>query len=795
MSQLLLTFDSPRFEFSAPPAEHLVVILHGTGLDSRSLKDLIAEVQAWGRTDNVNVDIFAPNLPYYWRLNSDGAGSIVVDLLEDLDRIWTAKRGGYKRIVFVGHSLGGILARQLFLAGSRNPPDFAGPVKGHRDELLEDILKRREQKPLPCAWAPYVNRLVLLASWDKGWTISDRTAWLYSIGLNFLGFLGRFFELIDAFAEGLLPSGNGPRKIYKPGRTMLDMRRGAAFIVQTRLLWMAYRRWHNEPLRKLYNASHPKQEDRITDPPADANNPMVVQIIGDEDNFVSPQDQVDRDVEAQAGTEGAGQRYFVLSMKQTDHAEVVNFADREDRRQVFRDALTLNDEQLSKISIDPKLYFDQQQTYEPLVEDVVFVMHGIRDDGYWTHRIAKEIKALDVAERERHRKSVPPPEPQNVPEPKPMASCTPTYGYFPMGAFLLPWIRSEKVEWFMDLYVEARAHFPRARFHYVGHSNGTYLAAAALRDYPAARFGKIYFAGSVVNSTFDWTKLVRQGRVERFHNARGGTDWVVAWLPKSLEFFTDLGGGGFDGFEKAVRGAPAITQTTHFARGGHGGAITEPHWPEIAKFIVTGAKPFAAGEPTGENDPFMTERVGWIKFLSDLRIGVPLAFSIAGLAIAWLISLWLGAPERGWAALLCPHGEVCSLSAWVESAGTAPDQSVNGGWWSDKLQSVASFLAGNRGVSAWLAALAAFLALNFTRRPLKDGTYPAPRGKTAWAMGVLFFFCAAGMTYFVVSLLANAARGIAAQDSSTHWVAIEVAGATASFALLLALVKFVLTKF
>jgi hypothetical protein len=26
------------------------------------------------------------------------------------------------------------------------------------------------------------------------------------------------------------------------------------------------------------------------------------------------------------------------------------------------------------------------------VQDVVFVMHGIRDDGYWTYRIAKAIK-------------------------------------------------------------------------------------------------------------------------------------------------------------------------------------------------------------------------------------------------------------------------------------------------------------------------------------------------------------------------------------------------------------------
>src|SRR5437762_14376361 len=37
---------------------------------------------------------------------------------------------------------------------------------------------------------------------------------------------------------------------------------------------------------------------------------------------------------------------------------------------------------------------------------------------------------------------------------------TPTYGYFAMLPFVLPWIRRQKVEWFMDQYVSARAQFP-----------------------------------------------------------------------------------------------------------------------------------------------------------------------------------------------------------------------------------------------------------------------------------------------------------------------------------------------
>jgi hypothetical protein len=47
---------------------------------------------------------------------------------------------------------------------------------------------------------------------------------------------------------------------------MLDMRFGAPFIVQTRLLWMAYRRWQNPELRRLYNEAN--EAARLTSLPS-----------------------------------------------------------------------------------------------------------------------------------------------------------------------------------------------------------------------------------------------------------------------------------------------------------------------------------------------------------------------------------------------------------------------------------------------------------------------------------------------------------------------------------------------
>ena len=113
----------------------------------------------------------------------------------------------------------------------------------------------------------------------------------------------------------------------------------------------------------------------------------------------------------------------------------------------------------------------------------------------------------------------------------------------------------------MDQYTEARVRYPNAKFSYVGHSNGTYLVARALRDYAAAKFARIVFAGSVVRCDYDWEKyskaadgeICRHSRVEKVLNYVATSDWVVAMFPKAMQLYRpiDLGGAGHDGFKQA----------------------------------------------------------------------------------------------------------------------------------------------------------------------------------------------------------------------------------------------------
>jgi hypothetical protein len=103
------------------------------------------------------------------------------------------------------------------------------------------------------------------------------------------------------------------------------------------------------------------------------------------------------------------------------------------------------------------------------VDQVLFVIHGIRDYGYWTRKLSARTRQLAEKRGNRWR------------------SVTSKYAFFPMGPFLLAAERRKRIEWLMDQYVMARALYPQASFAYIGHSNGTYLLAGALRACPAVK--------------------------------------------------------------------------------------------------------------------------------------------------------------------------------------------------------------------------------------------------------------------------------------------------------------------
>ena len=260
------------------------------------------------------------------------------------------------------------------------------------------------------------------------------------------------------------------------------------------------------------------------------------------------------------------------------------------RRECFVHALIATSEELQAKKVMPS--DDAPQSTNDKVTDVIFVIHGIRDEGFWTQKIARHVKFVGESTT-RH-----------------FQTETLSYGYFAMLPFLLPSRRRAKVEWLMDQYTEALARYPKAEYSFVGHSNGTYMLARALRDYPACHFKRVVFAGSVVRCDYEWAKLLREKRVEAVLNYVATADWVVALFPKALQPLRvfDLGSAGHDGFEEA---SPAVDQVHQFeyVRGRHDAAIHEQHWDAIARFIVFGTPP---PRPVAQGKDVDLDRSWWL---------------------------------------------------------------------------------------------------------------------------------------------------------------------------------------
>jgi pimeloyl-ACP methyl ester carboxylesterase len=573
----------------------LAVALHGWGGSRDTMKDVAAATKdAFSQAGGV--DLYVPNLPYRNALSLTRASDIVIGVLKDIDTIIAERGCEYEQIVLIGHSMGGVLARRLLLVATGGTPGFR----------CEDAFARVRTRP----WARNVRRLVTVGSFDRGWWPSERDGWWTSIAFNVMGLIGHVIPF-----GGLRP-------------TIFDMRLGSPFMVQTRLHWLAFRRSRG------------------------AKDPLLVQIIGNVDDRTSPLNQVDLAVERpDYSLPSPSQRYVYLEMKGSNHEQTIQFSCGPigaDRRSLFVEALTQTPGQLMQLgrTKDPAKLVEDFPAVDATVTDAVFVMHGIRDDGFWTYRLAKRLreKGPGVCVLKAH---------------------TPTYGYFPILPFLTPWIRRQKVEWFMDQYVTARGLFPNAGVSFIGHSNGTYLAARGLRDYDDPCFKHVFFAGSVVQRNFPWKEFVDAGRLQKLHNVRAAYDWVVALLPKSVEWmrFFDLGGGGFDGF-RAVGTHPSITEAVKFANGQHSAAVVETQWDNIAGFILTGSAP-----PETPDDDFVEKPPALLRGLAWLRIGLPLlAFVLLGIA-AVLIWPLLSTVVFGHTVL---PGWPSWLPAWLKADLTVP---------------------------------------------------------------------------------------------------------------------------
>ncbi|WP_405958492.1 hypothetical protein [Streptomyces phaeochromogenes] len=164
---------------------------------------------------------------------------------------------------------------------------------------------------------------------------------------------------------------------------------------------------------------------------------------------------------------------------------------------------------------------------------------------------------------------------------------TASYGRFSARKFILPATRRKFLGWLEDVYAERLAKNPKATFHFVGHSNGTYLLGNSLSRIPGMRFDRVFLAGSVLPTDYPWRKRLDTRQVGHIRNDRAASDIPVGILCAGLRGLRmrDVGTGGVDGFY----GYDDDAKTEVFYHpGGHSAALTEANLPGLARYVLHG---------------------------------------------------------------------------------------------------------------------------------------------------------------------------------------------------------------
>ncbi|WP_257165762.1 lysophospholipase [Bradyrhizobium sp. SRS-191] len=425
----------------------------------------------------------------------------------------------YEKIILFGYSTGGLLLRKAYLWGHG----------------LEDRPDARARGGHP--WVDSVDRFVSLAAPNRGWPDhkpKNLNGYLYAIGYT-------------AKQVGYLTG---------TGQFIASLMQGSPFVANMRVHWIdLFRTWESSHSRRL---------------------PLIIHLLGEKDELVDREDSIDFEVVAPGNV-------IIKTLEGLSHAEIAALLYREDGRtlspagEAIKMSLTRAREEFPPYWADK---LGRLQT-DPAVTQLIFVMHGIRDESTWPAEVKRSIEK-QIGDRAATVKVIPP-----------------LYRRFAMLPFLLYWDRQENVRWFMDQYIQARAMYPNVdTMDFIGHSNGTYILASALQRYPVLKVRNVFFAGSVVPAHYDWATLMSGERVTgRVWNICADKDWVVAIFPqffqqisdlmklKAEPGFFDIGSAGFRGFRHGS-GDEGRLLNLKYISGGHGAAVKIAMVEPIATYVA-----------------------------------------------------------------------------------------------------------------------------------------------------------------------------------------------------------------
>ncbi len=550
----------------------VVVILHGMDCSPSTIAALTQRV----KKEMLTSEIYAPKLPFDWHRTFD-----LKDLSEEIGREIQKliRKTKYKSVLLIGHSAGGVLVQSTYLMIQKNVE-------------FDDVRKQFESPDLDL-------RLILVAPLTRGWALDhhlpviQKISW--TIGLCLLPILW-FREWVKH------PLSRAARQ--EPW--IMQLRRSAPFLVWLRLAWLQF---------------EGKKEDKDKVP--------IFILLGSIDELLSWQDMAD----AVVGVNNV----VYIQVPFSDHATIIDYEDGTDgekRAELFAHTLMGSLDSVRELK-EYVLPWDEKP-YKPVcsVKRVVFVIHGIRDEGHWTQKIASLAKANhELAKLERD---------QIVVE-------TSSYGYFSMLEFLRRRARYEKMHWLVERYIEARRRYPKAKFSFIGHSNGTYLLAQSLEEYEDIKFERIAFAGSVVTSNFDWISLKRQNQVGYVLNFMSSKDWVVSCLPRIADIIPlswilgpNLGGASVVPFKKK---GDFVHNTEHYIKGGHGAGIEEVNWRSLAEFAVS-ESPMPISLHDVDSGPSYVEKAQWWyrpkvgTLTTPLTLGLVIVLFFYLMYLAWELPGW-----------------------------------------------------------------------------------------------------------------------------------------------------------